>query len=194
MAGRPKNFDESAVVEKATKVFMDKCYDAASADELLEAMGIGKGSFYHAFQGGKQELYQRSLQQFSEQFSQKLETAIANAPNGIDVIKNYFYFIAEGGKATKNRGCYMGNALVQLSDKDSSTREIAAKLLGRLQEIFTATIRKAQAEGQLTTTEDPELLGLHLCNFWNGLHVTKRMGSTPQALRQLVEFNLKVLS
>ncbi|GEP90609.1 transcriptional regulator, TetR family [Chitinophaga terrae (ex Kim and Jung 2007)] len=194
MAGRPKIFDENVVVEKATSVFLDKCYDATSADELLAAMGIGKGSFYLAFQGGKQELYQRSLQQFSDRFSGKLETAIANAPNGIDVIKSYFYAIAEGNKATKYRGCYLGNALVQLSEKDNSTREIAARLLGRLQEIFTAAVRKAQAAGQLKTTADPELIGLHLCNFWNGIHVTKRMGKSPKALRALVDLNLQILS
>jgi len=53
MAGRPKIFDEQDVINKAIEVFWGKGYEAASADELLKAMNIGKGSFYLSFRGGK---------------------------------------------------------------------------------------------------------------------------------------------
>jgi TetR/AcrR family transcriptional repressor of nem operon len=52
MTGRPKTFDERAVIERAQRVFWRRGYSAASTDELLAAMGIGKGSFYLAFPGG----------------------------------------------------------------------------------------------------------------------------------------------
>lgn len=55
MAGRPKIFDEREAIQNATEIFRNKGYDTASAEELLNAMGIGKGSFYLAFKGGKQE-------------------------------------------------------------------------------------------------------------------------------------------
>ena len=53
MAGRPKIFDEQEVISKASQIFWEKGYEAASAEELLKAMGIGKGSFYLFFKGGK---------------------------------------------------------------------------------------------------------------------------------------------
>ena len=65
MAGRPKIFEEKDIINKAIEVFWTKGYEAASSDDLLAAMGIGKGSFYLAFKGGKKELYEKSLEQFS---------------------------------------------------------------------------------------------------------------------------------
>ncbi|WP_390453127.1 TetR/AcrR family transcriptional regulator, partial [Chryseobacterium sp. Alg-005] len=84
MAGRPKIFDEQEAIQKATEVFRNKGYDTASADELLSAMGIGKGSFYLAFKGGKQELYIRSIKQFAESFNQKIRQAIEKSEDQIE--------------------------------------------------------------------------------------------------------------
>src|SRR5690606_4205010 len=79
MAGRPKIFDEKEAIRKATDVFWKNGYEASSTEELLSAMGIGKGSFYLHFKGGKKELYQRSLDLFSDdamkRFNQKLSEA-----------------------------------------------------------------------------------------------------------------------
>ena len=42
MTGRPKTFDEHDVIERAQRVFWQRGYGAASTEELLAAMGIGK--------------------------------------------------------------------------------------------------------------------------------------------------------
>lgn len=193
MAGRPKIFDENQAIEKATEVFKDKGYDTASAEELLNAMGIGKGSFYLAFKGGKQELYARSIKQFSENFHHKLVDQIAKADNQIDFIKQLFLGLANGAGCDKERGCYLGNAMVQLSDKDDNIKKISAELLRKLQQVFAKAIQKAQESGQIKSTEDSEILAWHLTNLWNGIHVTKRMESSPKILTSLIELNLKIL-
>src|ERR1700744_5958557 len=104
MAGRPKIYEEEAVIEKAIDVFWGKCYDAASADELLEAMGIGKGSFYLNFKGGKQELYERSLKQFAEKFHKEIQQEMERSGDEIGYIKKLFLSAADSSPAQKNRG------------------------------------------------------------------------------------------
>ncbi|AZA51764.1 TetR/AcrR family transcriptional regulator [Chryseobacterium sp. G0201] len=193
MAGRPKIFDENQAIEKATEVFKNKGYDTASADELLNAMGIGKGSFYLAFKGGKQELYLRSIKQFSDLFHQKLSEGIANSDNEIEFIKQLFLGLANGSGCDKERGCYLGNALVQLSEKDDEIKKISAEILKNLQHLFAEVINKAQKNGQLKSTEDPEILAWHLTNLWNGIHVTKRMENSAKTLTSMIELNLKLL-
>ncbi|WP_326984750.1 TetR/AcrR family transcriptional regulator [Chryseobacterium sp. MYb264] len=193
MAGRPKIFDEQEAVEKATEVFRAKGYDTASADELLGAMGIGKGSFYLAFKGGKQELYIRSIKQFAENFNRKISQAIENSEDQIEFIRQFFLQLADANDCDIERGCYLGNALVQLSEKDDEIKKITAELLKSLQKIFKKAIKKAQQNGKLKTQEDPEILAWHLTNLWNGIHVTRRMESSPQMLRSLIEMNLRIL-
>ncbi|MDP9960293.1 TetR/AcrR family transcriptional regulator [Chryseobacterium lathyri] len=193
MAGRPKIFDEQEAVAKATEVFRDKGYDTASADELLCAMGIGKGSFYLAFKGGKRELYIRSITQFSEDFFQKFSTRIAASEDKVQFVRQFFLSLADASDCDKERGCYLGNALVQLSEKDHEIKKITAQLLKKLQILFAETIRNAQENRQISSTEDPEIIGWHLSNLWNGIHVTRRMESSPKILRNIIEMNLKIL-
>lgn len=193
MVGRPKIFNEQEAVDRATEVFKDKGYDTASADELLGAMGIGKGSFYLAFKGGKQELYARSIKQFSENFHHKLVDQIAKTDNQIDFIKQLFLGLANGSGCDKERGCYLGNALVQLSDKDEDIKKISGELLRKLHQVFAKAIQKAQESGQIKSTVDSEILAWHLTNLWNGIHITKRMESSPKILTSIIELNLKVL-
>ena len=193
MAGRPKIFNEQEAIQKATEVFRNKGYDTASADELLNAMGIGKGSFYLAFKGGKQELYVRSIKQFAESFNQKITMAIERSEDQIEFIRQFFLALADAEDCDIDRGCYLGNALVQLSEKDEDIKKITAELLKGLQKVFARTIKKAQENGQLKNQEDPEILAWHLTNLWNGIHVTRRMENSPRILRSMIEMNLKLL-
>jgi TetR/AcrR family transcriptional repressor of nem operon len=193
MAGRPKIYDDEQVIDKAIEVFRDKCYDAASTDELLSAMGIGKGSFYLNFKGGKEELYQRSLKRFAETLNKKIVLEMDRSDNQIGYIKDLFFEMANLTPAQKERGCYYGNALVQLSEKDKETKALAAELLKDLHAIFLKAIISGQEKGQISKDKNAEVLGWHLINFWNGINVTKRMEKSPAILKALIEANFKLL-
>jgi TetR/AcrR family transcriptional repressor of nem operon len=194
MAGRPKIFDEQEVVDKAVNVFWTKGYETASADELLEAMGIGKGSFYLAFKGGKKELYEKSLRQYSDRFNKQFLHDISISEDPIQLIREFFMALADDPKSKQMKGCYIGNALVQLSDGDADTKLIAAGLLSGMEDIFTTVIRKAQEQKKLKNKAKPEVLGKYLINLWNGVNVTRRSNPGDQHLREVLEMSLQVLS
>lgn len=193
MAGRPKIFDEKEVVEKAVNVFWTKGYEAASADELLEAMGIGKGSFYLAFKGGKKELYEKSLTQYAERFNRQFLHDISVSEDPVQLIREFFMALADDPKSKQMKGCYIGNALVQLSDGDADTKLIAAGLLSGFEGIFTDVIRKAQQQKKLKNNSRPEVLGKYLINLWNGVNVTRRSNPGDQHLKDVLEMSLEVL-
>ena len=193
MAGRPKIFNEQEAIGKATEVFRTKGYDTSSAEELLAAMGIGKGSFYLAFKGGKEELYVRSIRQFAENFNQKMSQAVGDSQDQIEFIRQFFLRLSDATDCEIERGCYLGNALVQLSEKDDEIKKITAELLKGLQKIFAKAIQKARENGKIKNQQDPEILAWHLTNLWNGIHVTRRMESSPTILRSLIEMNLGML-
>jgi len=193
MAGRPKIFDEREVVEKAMNVFWTRGYEGASADELLAAMGIGKGSFYLAFKGGKKELYEKSLQLLSERFDTQLMADIARSEDPIALIREFFMSLVDDPVSKQIRGCYLGNALVQLSDSEADTKVLATGLLKKTESIFTDVIRKAQEEKRLKNKTRPEILGRYLINLWNGINVTRRAYPNDKSLKEVLEMSLEVL-
>ena len=54
--GRPKEFDRREALEKAMEAFWAKGYEGTSVSDLLEAMGIHRGSMYDTF-GDKRSLF-----------------------------------------------------------------------------------------------------------------------------------------
>jgi TetR/AcrR family transcriptional repressor of nem operon len=61
MRGRPAIYDNREILEKSQHVFWTKGYTATSLEDLLQAMGMGIGSFYNAFKGGKKELFRKAI-------------------------------------------------------------------------------------------------------------------------------------
>lgn len=193
MAGRPKIYDETAILDKAVDVFWEKGYANATADDLLAAMGIGKGSFYLAFKGGKEELFRKSMERVVELNFKSIRETLDSCEDPVQFIRDFFMSLAGNESPVGNKGCYFGNALIQVSADDSGLKLIAAKYLHLLEEIFTEAIQKGKDLGLLTTTESAASLGAYLVNLWNGINVTRRMETDQQKLAQLVRMNLNIL-
>jgi TetR/AcrR family transcriptional repressor of nem operon len=194
MAGRPRQYEDEEVIAKATSVFRDKPYDAASADELLEAMGIGKSSFYLNFKGGKKELFERTLKQFGDKVLQDLEHHLSNSGDPVSVLKDFFLTFIKSTADNRNRGCYIGNALMQFSITDTQTSKQAAAQLGRLHQLFAKAIRRAQQQGTISVSQSPGLLAWHLITLWNGINVTARAQQSQKVLRDLVGLGFSIIA
>jgi TetR/AcrR family transcriptional regulator, transcriptional repressor for nem operon len=193
MAGRPKIFDEKDVIRKASEVFWKKGYEASSAEELLRCMQLGKGSFYLHFKGGKKELYQRSLELFSNDAMERFYQNLGKAPDEIDYLKNFILSLADSPQERKQKGCYLGNGVVEMSNLDNKTKEIAGILLNKLEIAFSKIIKKAQAEGRLKTKLDHKLLAKYLINLRNGINVTVRTEKNSKLLKEMIELSLAIL-
>ena len=193
MAGRPKIFDEQEVIDKAIDVFWKKGFEAASAEELLTAMNIGKGSFYLSFKGGKKELYEKSLDQFSRKAMDRFQADLAEATDPVRFVKKFFLSMADSPKERQLNGCYLGNAIVEMSNVDTRTKNKAARLLSRLEESFSDIIRQAQIQNKIKTKENPDIIARMLINLWNGLNVTRRMYPDTKSLKKLIALQLQIL-
>ncbi|RZK26271.1 MAG: TetR/AcrR family transcriptional regulator [Hymenobacter sp.] len=194
MTGRPKTFEEHEVIERAQRVFWQRGYSAASTEELLAAMGIGKGSFYLAFPGGKKELFQKTLQQFHRDSLRQLEQRVAASTQPVEVLKDYFYRIATAEPDAHEKGCYLANTVTEMAALDPELQHAAGQLLQQLEALFYTVIRQAQATGQLTNPTDAQLLAQHLLTMWNGLSVTRRIYPDNAQLRKLLDFQLAILA
>lgn len=192
MAGRPSIFDEEKVLEKARELFWTRGYEATSLDQLLEAMGLGKSSFYHAF-GSKKELFEKIMDRFVNDTIHRLAADLPIHPHPIERIREFFRGIASSPSHLHRKGCFMGNTVVELINTEHSLSARAAKKLERLEELFRTYIAVAQRSGELQTKEDPAVLALYLLTVWNGLNITRRVHPNPEALRPLIELQLQFL-
>ncbi|SFE98504.1 transcriptional regulator, TetR family [Chitinophaga sp. CF118] len=193
MKGRPTIYDNKDVVERAQKVFWTKGFTATSLDDLLDAMGIGSGSFYNAFKGGKKELFRKAINQRREAFNQFKE-AISQSETPIDLIKDFFRSIAKADRQTHIQGCIIVNTVVEMASLDKDLENEAVEILKEVEQLYTATIKKAQKNGTLKNQTDPAILGRYLITLYNGINVTRRMYPDNKVLIKQIEMQLEIIS
>jgi TetR/AcrR family transcriptional regulator, transcriptional repressor for nem operon len=190
--GRPKDFDESFVLDKAVDIFWRQGYEATSLEQLLDAMKMGKGSMYHNF-GNKREVFRLSLDRFMHNFSTGFTTEISAAKDPIEFIRDFFLSIPKQGTNDHKKGCFLGNTVAELACIDPGLEKMAIEHLTKIEQTFFKYIKEAQGSGKLKSKEDAKLLARHLINLWNGLNITRRMYQNPKDLLPLVQLQLKVL-
>jgi TetR/AcrR family transcriptional repressor of nem operon len=193
MAGRPRTFETELLIDRAIEVFWTKGYVASSADELLKAMQIGQGSFYSTFKGGKRELFEKSLIQFSNKAVERFNANLNQSSDSIEFLKLFFLVLANSSKEKKLKGCYLGNAIVELTNTDVNLKKLAAKLLTRLEESFKNIIDQAQKDGRIKNKTSSKIIAKHLINLWNGINITRRLYPDEENIKAIIELNLEVL-
>src|SRR5688572_8579193 len=192
-AGRPKDFDEAAVLDKAIDIFWRQGYKATNLEELLAAMQMGKGSMYHNF-GNKREVFKLALNRFIQNFTTWFEGEMAKAKDPVAFMKEFFRRIPKQGTDEHKKGCFLGNTVAELACIDSGLEKVAIEHLAKMEHTFYIHIRESQQSGKLKSKVDARLLARHLINLWNGLNITRRMYPHSKDLMPLVEMQLKLLS
>jgi TetR/AcrR family transcriptional regulator, lmrAB and yxaGH operons repressor len=71
----------SRLIRVASALFRQRGYDGVGLTEILEASGAPKGSFYHHFPEGKEQLAEACILYAGEQIGAFLDAAMAGAPD-----------------------------------------------------------------------------------------------------------------
>ena len=193
MAGRPKEFDETEVLEKAMELFWKQGYAATSTADLVRVLGMNKGSLYNTFVS-KKHLFIRAMDTVEGQFMRAFEARLNAAKNPVVLIAEFFTSIPDEPKHIQMNGCFMGNTIAESSNVDPELEECARRHLAEFKRIFEAQIKRAQKDGHIKNQTPAEMLALHLINLWNGVNLTRRLKSDTKELKTLIEMNLAVLN
>ena len=77
IVARPREFEESAVLDAAMHLFWRSGYAATSVADLCKATGLGAGSLYAAY-GDKRGLFIAALRRYAERVSARAIAALEN--------------------------------------------------------------------------------------------------------------------
>ena len=92
--GRPRSFDETGALEKATQVFWSKGYDGVTIDDLVVGMGVGRPSLYAIF-GDKRKIFLRVLKAYAERKGASAAKALLSPKSLRDSIAGFLRFAVE---------------------------------------------------------------------------------------------------
>ncbi len=105
--GRPRTFDESEALKKATQIFWSKSYDGVAIDDLVAGMGVGRQSLYSVF-GDKRTLFLRVLRAYAERKGAGAAKALFSPATLRDAIAGFLRHAVEAATEEGSvAGCLM---------------------------------------------------------------------------------------
>ncbi len=150
MSGRPKEYDDTAVIEAAMDVFWTNGYEASSTQELCERTGLGRGSLYHAF-GSKQNLYEQALHRY-QALGLKAQVEILNGPGTAkERLRRLLQWGVDGDlDPAKRRSCMALFSVLERSSKDPAIDRINRAYVTRLEAAILHVVAVGQRKGELS--------------------------------------------
>jgi AcrR family transcriptional regulator len=187
MSGRPREFDDAAVIDAAMDVFWTHGYEGTSAQALVECTGLGRGSLYNAF-GSKLNLYHEALERY-QTLGLQTQLDILNAPGPIkDRLRALMQWgIDEDLDPEKQRGCMTLFAVLERGAKDPKVRQISLAYLTRIEQVIVHLIAVGQHSGELSTERSPLLVARTFLSSYYGLRALGRTVSDRTFLEDIVE-------
>lgn len=172
-------------------LFWRKGYGATSMRDLLDGMGIGRGSFYDTF-GDKHALFLAALDRFENSRASWMDEALEGS--GLDGIEEVFRRSVDGLVGFEpRRGCLLANTAVELAPHDPEVAARISRYVQRTEEAFTGALVRAQGAGEIPADGDPKVYARFLVSNLHGLRVLARAGSDRRTLEDAARVALEAL-
>jgi TetR/AcrR family transcriptional repressor of nem operon len=171
---RPREFDESAVLDAAVLCFWKHGYEATSVRNLVEHTGITAASLYNAF-GDKRALYEKALGHYVEDsIADRVRRCECLPP--LQAIEAFFEEIVKRSLNDRDRkGCMLVNAALEGAPNDPAFRKVVAGVLVSIEAFFQASISAGQADGSITRSLQAGTLAQNLLGVLMGIRVLARV-------------------
>lgn len=190
---RKKEFDQEQALDRAMQTFWLKGYEATSVQDLVEQMGINRGSLYDTF-GDKRSLFLAALAFYDERVMSTVLQDLDHPESPKAAIVEYLQaFVQRAGTDLQGRGCLVTNSAVELSPHDPQIKARVAANLNRVESALYRVIRQAQQVGEISHDKDPRALARFLLNTLQGLRVIAKVDPDPDRLQDIVSMALSIL-
>jgi AcrR family transcriptional regulator len=181
--GRPRGFDRDAALEAAMFLFWRKGFEAASMNDLCDAMGVRSPSLYAAF-GSKEALYLEAVEHYVRTQGPPVWDRLAEGATARAGIEKFL--IAGTEHLPKSRAIPAGcmAVLAAVSDEWPAAiarvvRKVRVEMLGRLR----ARLERAVATGELPASTDVDGLSRFYLSVFQGMAIQARDGAASAELR-----------
>jgi AcrR family transcriptional regulator len=189
--GRPREFDQEAVLESLTQLFWQKGFESTSMTDIVEATGLNKSSLYNAF-GSKEELFDRAVARYVDSRAQMLSEMLEHGTRGIDDVLQMLDGLWMEVEAGDHRGCLAVNTSTELGPHDEHAVAIGQRYRSLMRSALASAFSRAADLGEIDRSQ-VENYANSITAMMLGLAVVVRGGASRDELLAQVESARAVL-
>jgi TetR/AcrR family transcriptional repressor of nem operon len=191
-----KETTKNALLEAGKRIFLERGYNHAGIESILQMAGVPKGSFYFYLRI-KEDFGLQVLNLFDERRAADIDRYLSDTSLGpLDRLRRLGEATCERLESQQCRnGCLVGNLSLEMADQSEAFRARLDEIFRGWSERFAVCFREAQEAGEISDDLDANELAEFWLNSWQGAVLrAKTLRSTMPLktfLNQMFEFVLK---
>jgi TetR/AcrR family transcriptional repressor of nem operon len=191
---RVKLFNEEDVLQKAIELFWKKGFSDTSMQDLVDYLGINRGSLYDTF-GGKKELYDKAFCRYKEINNKMMIQFLESQPSVKEGLLKFFELPINASTCNSGtvRGCFAVNTTTELLPKDEKIHNILKENKIEIEKIFYEYLQKGVNNGEISEDKDINAISSLIYALLNGILVIGKINPDKKYLLNIVKTGLSVL-
>jgi TetR/AcrR family transcriptional repressor of nem operon len=164
----PKPNVKEQIVDASLTLLHSKGFNATSVQDITEAAGVPKGSFYNHFTS-KEALGVEVLQRYTEQAGQIGALLSDSSLPPLERLRDYFGKMVEVNAVSEfNAGCLLGNFSTELSNQSPAIRLQARQSFASMGAMLEEVIAQGQRDGSIAASQSARELANFTADAWQG--------------------------
>src|SRR6266571_7507237 len=175
---------KAALVDAGTQLILEQGYHHTGIQDVLQAAGVPKGSFYYYFPS-KEAFAREVIAQFASAYLARLEQYLGDttARPLTRLRRHQEDLLARFERRGCRGGCLIGNLSQELADQHPRLRAQLDAVLTSWRARYAQLFREAQAVGELRADRDPEALADFYLDSFEGALLRAKVSKSPAPLR-----------
>lgn len=182
---RTKEFDVDDTIDRAVDLFRSKGHSATSVQDLVDHLGINRGSIYDTF-GSKDNLYDLALQRYIDQGRSFVEDTLQLDLPLRDRLEAMLTALIQ---SATGRGCLVVNTACERNDQHPSVQAATAAAFDVTRRQLQHAFRTAPVD-QRTSNVEPDTAAETILVLVQGLMVMATTGADRHTLDPVVNATL----
>lgn len=163
----PRPSARGKIVDAALDTFHACGFNGCSIQDIVDAAGVPKGSFFNHFKG-KDLLALEVLQRYGE--GNRMDLLFDQAKPPLERLRDHFEFLAQSYEQWGyERGCLLGNFATEMSAAHPDMRAALKGMFEAWCGAVASIIREAQLRREVDPARDADVLAHFIVNAWEGV-------------------------
>lgn len=186
---RSKAFEPEERLEKAKCLFWQKGYNATSMQDLVNTMGLNRGSIYDTW-GDKHSLFVQCLRSYTEGTFDDYKSIAGETKSPIKAVEK---IIKKAALRTVEEGqtCMGVKSTFELASVDEEVHAILKDNTTKLVALLRDLLKKAQKAEEISSKREPEMLANFIVSNFTGFWQFYLVYSDGELVQQQAEFLIK---
>ncbi|MFZ1984886.1 MAG: TetR family transcriptional regulator C-terminal domain-containing protein [Desulfatitalea sp.] len=184
------------LLEAGSAVMLRQGYHGTGVQEIVDAAGVPKGSFYNYFKS-KEDFVIAAMEHASRERIQDFERALKDPTHPpAERIVRVFEAMRDAYVRENNytKGCFVGNMCQEMADTHAAVAEKAEYLFRNYTTALARCIRESQGPARRGAGHDPDKLAEFIFNSWEGAMLRMKSSRNAHPLNTFIDTLKKLLA